>query len=306
MLVLESQQWIQDVTFPARLYLKTLGVENLGSVGVLDQNEPLLLDGLGRYAIRHFLQQSEQQAQPEVLIDQLPVGKVKYSAWQQGVFEQECLLERLHHYAPAVTQTTQRIWRIAKQLHMNITVPKSETRDWVSMEPSSARAKRRAKVWLEYLLWLAYLNEGSAGAEKRRIVVFSDQTVICSGISSEQARQYLQPWFKIWRHAQQQPLVLPAALLLKPLEKAKAYQWETINQTEKAKLDEKSYAELLKYWNETGSFTTMDMTQNEACKLHQDWSFILQEQDAQALLQHACDEFAYDLYHPVFQFQHSE
>lgn len=306
MLVLDSQQWIQDVTFPARLYLKTLGVENLGSVGVLDQNEPLLLDGLGRYAIRYFLQQAEQQAQPEVLIDQLPVGKVKYSAWQQGVFEQECLLERLHHYAPAVTQTTQRIWRIAKQLHMNITVPKSETQDWVSMEPSSARAKRRAKVWLEHLLWLAYLNEGSAGAEKRRIVVFSDQTVICSGVSSEQARQYLQPWFKIWRHAQQQPLVLPAALLLKPLEKAKAYQWETTNQAEKAKLDEKSYTELLKYWNETGSFTTMDMTQNEACKLHRDWSFILQEQDAQALLQHACDEFAYDLYHPVFQFQHSE
>lgn len=306
MLVLDSQQWIHDVTFPARLYLKTLGVENLGSVGVLDQNEPLLLDGLGRYAIRHFLQQSEQHAQPEVLIDQLPVGKVKYSAWQQGVFEQECLLERLHQYAPAVTQTTQRVWRIAKQLHMNITVPKSETQDWVSMEPSSARAKRRAKVWLEHLLWLAYLNEGSEGAEKRRIVVFSDQTVICSGVSSEQARQYLQPWFKIWRHAQQQPLVLPAALLLKPLEKAKAYQWETTNEAEKAKLDEKSYTELLKYWNETGSFTTMDMTQNEACKLHRDWSFILQEQDAQALLQHACDEFAYDLYHPVFQFQHSE
>lgn len=306
MLVLDSQQWIQDVTFPARLYLKTLGVENLGSVGLLDQNEPLLLDGLGRYAIRHFLQQSDQQAQPEVLLDQLPVGKVKYSAWQQGVFEQECLLERLHQYAPAVTQTTQRVWRIAKQLHMNITVPKSETQDWISMEPSSARAKRRAKVWLEHLLWLAYLNEGSAGAEKRRIVVFSDQTVICSGVSSEQARQYLQPWFKIWRHAQQQPLVLPAALLLKPLEKAKAYQWETADQAEKVKLDEKSYAELLKYWNETGSFTTMDMTQNEACKLHKDWSFILQEQDAQALLQHACDEFAYDLYHPVFQFQHSE
>ncbi len=93
--------------------------------------------------------------------------------------------------------------------------------------------KRRAKVWLEYLLWLAYLNEGSAGTERRRIVVFSDQTVICKGISSEQARQYLQPWFKIWRYAQQQPLVLPAALLLKPLEKAKAYQWETTNPTEK-------------------------------------------------------------------------
>ncbi|QNX44827.1 exodeoxyribonuclease V subunit gamma [Acinetobacter seifertii] len=306
MLVLDSHQWIQDVTFPARLYLKTLGVENLGSVGELDQNEPLLLDGLGRYTIRHFLQQNEQQAQPEALLDQLPVGKVQYSAWQQGIFEQECLLERLHHYAPAVTQTTQRVWRIAKQLHMNITVPKSETQDWVSMEASSARAKRRAKVWLEYLLWLAYLNEGSAGAERHRIVVFSDQTVICKGISSEQARQYLQPWFKIWRYAQRQPLVLPAALMLKPLEKAKAYQWEVSNQTEKIKLDEKSYTELLKYWNETGSFTAIDMTQNEACKLHKDWRFILQEQDAQALLQHACDEFAYDLYHPVFQFQYSE
>lgn len=141
MLVLDSHQWIQDVTFPARLYLKTLGVENLGSVGELDQNEPLLLDGLGRYTIRHFLQQNEQQAQPEALLDQLPVGKVQYSAWQQGIFEQECLLERLHHYASAVTQTTQRVWRIAKQLHMNITVPKSETQDWVSMEASSARAK---------------------------------------------------------------------------------------------------------------------------------------------------------------------
>jgi hypothetical protein len=75
--------------------------------------------------------------------------------------------------------------------------------------------------------------------------------------------------------------VLPAALLLKPLEKAKAYQWETTNPTEKIKLDEKSYAELLKYWNETGTFTSIDMTQNEACKLHQDWRFILQEQDAQ-------------------------
>ena len=28
-IVLDAGQWIQDVTFPARLYLKTLGVENL-------------------------------------------------------------------------------------------------------------------------------------------------------------------------------------------------------------------------------------------------------------------------------------
>lgn len=95
--------------------------------------------------------------------------------------------------------------------------------------------------------------------------------------------------------------MLPAALLLKPLEKLRHISGkQQIRQ--KNKTDEKSYAELLKYWNETGTFTSIDMTQNEACKLHQDWRFILQEQDAQALLQHACDEFAYDLYHPVFNF----
>ena len=40
--------------FPRTFIFKTLGVENLGNVSVLDQNEPLLLDGLGRYTIRHF------------------------------------------------------------------------------------------------------------------------------------------------------------------------------------------------------------------------------------------------------------
>ena len=305
MLVLDSQQWIQDVTFPARLYLKTLGVENLGATELADQNEPLLLDGLGRYAIRHFLQQQDQQAQPETLLDQLPVGKVQHSAWQQSIFEQEQLLERLHQYAPSVTVTTQQSWRIAQQLHINISVPKSNTTDWISLEASSARAKRRAKVWLEYLLWLGYLNLGTSGADYRRIVVFSDQTVICEGVSSEQARQYLQPWFKVWRYAQQQPLELPAALVLNPLEKAKSYQWAE-NETGNMQLDEKSQADLLKNWNDTGAFSSMDMTQNEACKVHRDWHFILQEQDAQALLQYACDQWSYALYQPIFQFQRSE
>jgi exodeoxyribonuclease V gamma subunit len=61
MIILESQQWIQDISFPARLYLKTLGVENLTAKELLDQAEPLLLDGLGKYAIRHFLQQQDDQ-----------------------------------------------------------------------------------------------------------------------------------------------------------------------------------------------------------------------------------------------------
>ena len=51
------------------------------------------------------------------------------------------------------------------------------------------------------------------------IVVFSDQTVICEYLSSQQAQHYLNAWLQLWHDAQQQPVVLPAALVLKPLEK---------------------------------------------------------------------------------------
>lgn len=299
MIILESQQWIQDISFPARLYLKTLGVENLTAQASLDQAEPLLLDGLGKYAIRHFLQQQDDQLSPSLLQDQLPVGKVQHSAWQQSRLEQQRLLERLQQYAPAPTETTQRVWRVSKQLQIACVTPKQLTQDWVSLEASSARAKRFAKVWLEYLLWLALINSDAA-TEKRRIVVFSDQTVICEGLSSQQAQHYLKAWLQLWHDAQQQPVVLPAALVLKPLEKGKQYEWIELDSTQV--LTEESQKQVLKDWNDTGDFSGFDMTQNEACKLHRDWQFILQEQDATALLQYACDHYSYALYQPIFEF----
>lgn len=304
MTILDSRQWIQDVTFPARLYLKTLGVENLSATELVDQTEPLLLDGLGKYAIRHFLQQQDfaqnsQTASSSLLQDQLPVGKVQQSAWQQSCLEQQRLLERLQQYASAPTETTQRVWRVSKQLQIGCVTPKHLTHDWVSLDASSARAKRLAKVWLEYLLWLTILNHDSA-TEKRRIVVFSDQTVICEGLNSQQAHHYLQAWLQLWQTAQQQPIVLSAALLLKPLEKAKRYEW--IEQGDQHILAEDSQKQILKDWNDTGDFSGFDMSQNEACKLHRDWQFILQEQDATALLGYACDHYSYALYQPIFEF----
>lgn len=299
MIILESQQWIQDISFPARLYLKTLGVENLTAKELVDQAEPLLLDGLGKYAIRYFLQQQDDQLSPSLLQDQLPVGKVQHSAWQQSRLEQQRLLERLQQYAPAPTETTQRVWRVSKQLQIACVTPKQLTQDWVSLDASSARAKRFAKVWLEYLLWLA-LIKSDAATEKRRIVVFSDQTVICEGLSSQQAQHYLNAWLQLWHDAQQQPVVLPAALVLKPLEKGKQYEWIELDSTQV--LTEESQKQVLKDWNDTGDFSGFDMTQNEACKLHRDWQFILQEQDATALLQYACDHYSYALYQPIFEF----
>ncbi|MFO1415856.1 MAG: hypothetical protein U1F28_01020 [Acinetobacter sp.] len=229
----------------------------------------------------------------------MPVGKVQHSAWQQSRLEQQRLLERLQQYAPAPTETTQRVWRISKQLQMVCVTPKLNVQDWVSLEASSARAKRFVKVWLEYLLWLAVLNDDSA-TKKRRIVVFSDQTVICEGLSSQQAQHYLNAWLQLWHDAQQQPVVLPAALVLKPLEKGKQYEWIELDSTQV--LTEESQKQVLKDWNDTGDFSGFDMTQNEACKLHRDWQFILQEQDATALLQYACDHYSYALYQPIFEF----
>ncbi len=148
--VLDSQQWIQDITFPARLYLKTLGVENLKPEEIPATQEPLLLDGLGRYAIRHFLQQHEAAADANLLMDQLPIGKVQDGVWQMSVLEQQRLLTRLQRSMRAeATATTQQVWKVNEHFQINVTLAKYSAEKWVSVEASSARAKRRAKVWLE-------------------------------------------------------------------------------------------------------------------------------------------------------------
>ncbi|OTH00401.1 exodeoxyribonuclease V subunit gamma [Acinetobacter sp. ANC 4973] len=298
--VLDSHQWIQDVTFPARLYLKTLGVDNLRPEDLPAVQEPLLLDGLGRYAVRHFLQQHEGEAKPELLMDQLPIGKLQHSSWHMSVLEQQRLQDRLLNYASETTPTTQQVWKINDQIYMNIRLPKNSAEQWVSLEDSSARAKRRAKVWLEYLLWLAYLNMGEGGEKLTRIVVFSDRTILCQGVSSNQAREWISHWLAAWKYGQTQPLVLPAALLLKIAEKDKVHDWQANEQNQMCIEDMEV---IYKDWHEDGKFTGFSVADNEATKMHRDWQFILQEQDATALLEQACKQFSYQLYQPVFWHQ---
>ncbi|WP_130803607.1 exodeoxyribonuclease V subunit gamma [Acinetobacter ihumii] len=303
--VLNSQQWMADICFPARLYLKTLGVENLKNHDLLDQDEPLFLDGLGKYAIRHFLHKQNPDATPDLLLDQLPVSKIKNSAWQQSVLEQQRLQERLQHYAIEETPTTFRTWRISQQLYMNVQIPAHEVNDWVSLQASSARAQRIAKVWLEYLIWLAVLDQFDSICNKRRIIIFSDQTVICEGLTSQAARQHLHAWLEAWQYASQQPLVLPAALLLKPLAKGKQYQWQQ-DETGQMQLMPSDRDSILKDWKDQKNFSAIDVTQDESSQYHRDWSFILQQQDAQALLIDALARFSYALYAPIFQHVRTE
>lgn len=322
-IVLDAGQWIQDVTFPARLYLKTLGVENLSAEDIPAQVEPLVLDGLARYQIRDFLQKQDlgkdsladqsvihdtEQRQNQLqnqLQDQLPIGKVQHSAWQISLAEQEALNARLKRYATEVTATTQRQWRMKDQFVVNMTVPIHAIKDWVSLDASSGRAKRRAKVWLEYLLWLSYLDlDDTQSKALRRVALFSDVTIISTGLSSKQAKTYLLAWFKAYAYAQSQPLVLPAALLLKLAEKDKALEWFE-NESGQMVID--NLGDLLKEWNADGArFSAFSVEDNEATRFHRDWQFILQEQDATALLKHACDQFAHDLYQPIYQYQYVE
>jgi len=321
--VLDAGQWIHDVTFPARLYLKTLGVENLSAEDIPTQVEPLVLDGLARYQIRDFLQKQNlgkdsltdqsvihgtEQLQNQLqnqLQDQLPIGKVQHSAWQISLAEQDALNVRLKRYATEVTATTQRQWRIKDQFVVNITVPLHAVNDWVSLDASSGRAKRRAKVWLEYLLWLSYLDlDDTQSKALRRIALFSDVTIISTGLSSKQAKAYLLAWFKAYAYAQSQPLVLPAALLLKLAEKDKALEWFE-NESGQIVID--NLGDILKEWNaDAARFSAFSVEDNEATRFHRDWQFILQEQDATALLKHACDQFAHDLYQPIYQYQYVE
>lgn len=306
--VLDAGQWIQDVTFPARLYLKTLGVDNLKPEDIPANDEPLILDGLGRYAIRAFLQQQAQLEQLDfnVLQDQLPVGKVQHSALEMSLVEQKSLKRRLNLYAETVTATTQRQWRVSPELSINITLPKHPMQDWVSLDAASVRAKRRAKVWLEYLLWLNYLKachpdfSDETSAQLKRIAVFSDATILNTGVTATQAQQYLQSWLKAYKYGKTQPLVLPSALLLLLAEKRKELEWQT---DECGKASIANFKELEKEWDKSDAFLPFSLAEMEWSKRHRDWQFILQEQDATALLAHACDTFAYDLYQPIYLHQ---
>ncbi len=304
--VLDAGQWIQDMTFPARLYLKTLGVENLKPEDVPTLEEPLILDGLARYSIRDFLQNSNEVSSEDLYLeklqDQLPIGKVQHAALEMSLAEQKSLLARLHRYADEVTATTQRQWRYQSDLTLNITIPKNHVNRWVSLDASSSRAKRRAKIWLEYVIWLSYLDLNDEDSSKlERIVVFSDATVINSGITSKQAQYYLKQWFIAFDYAQKQPLVLPAALLLQPIEKKKILEWESNGQGEMLL---KNFLDLRKEWDKSDAYLSYSLDDMEWSKKHRDWQFILQEQDTTALLEFACDTFAYALYQPIYEHQY--
>ncbi|MEB3753529.1 exodeoxyribonuclease V subunit gamma [Acinetobacter sp. MD2(2019)] len=301
---MNGSQWINQMVFPAELYLKTLGIENLRvHVNDIDQ-EPLILNGLGRYAVREFLQQ-QRPATEALLADQLPVGKVGHAAWQQSMLEHDLLWQQLQRYAARPTQLTQQNLSLLPNLSLRIDVPEEVNHtDWVSLNPASANAERRAKVWLEYLLWLVYLNQADV-THHRRIVVFSDCTILYTGLSTAQAKDYLQAWSMAWEYGRQSPLVLPAALLLHPLARDNKDLIWVADDAGHMQLEDS--AVLLKQWRAENNFNRQFSAKDDrSTQQHADWRFILQEQDSTAALLKSCQKFGYVLYAPIYQYHQME
>ena len=301
-MVLDAEQWIKDICFPARLYLKTVGVSNLKDQDLPEVNEPLLLDGLARYSIRDFLQQQPNvsKLQTELLSDQLPVGKLQEVSLKMSLLEHQQLLKRQKYYIDEPTKITQRVIAI-DDIHLQVTVPQGDETSWVSVSTSSARAQRRAHVWLEYLFWLSYRDlPDHLATEMQRIQIFSDKTIMCTGVTTKQAKDMLSQWIHAYKQAQIEPLVLPAALLMKLAVDGKALEWVT---DEEGHQQLNNFDKLLNEWNKSDAFLSYSLNDSEESHLHRDWQYILQDLDAEHLLKQACDQFAYVLYQPIYMYQ---
>lgn len=308
-LQMDASQWIKQVTFPAELYLKTLGIENPKPEEHLATDEPLLLDGLEKYAIRDLLQTGIEANADVLFSDQLPVGKLKQATWSVHVEQHEQQMQLVKEITqtdpPQLTAVTQRLVKLSAELHLQVTMPIEATDCWVSVTAASARGRRRAQIWLEYLLWLYSLPETDTGCYTR-IEVCKDVVVTCSDVTPAEAREHLQHWMAAWKYGQTQPLVLPAALLLdmeslidkKDKEHPNEVQWE---HDENHNIVLKRMHKLIDKWTNSGEFSSFDIRQDEANQAHLDWAFILRDRDAVACLSLACGMYAHALYAPIYQ-----
>ena len=148
-----------------------------------------------------------------------------------------------------------------------------------------------------------------------RIEVCNDVTIRCAGLSPEDARVHLARWMQAWRYGQQQPLVLPAALLL-ATDKNSALmvqegkkgedlevKWQ---ENEQGRQVLQQFDKLTAKWTDPGDYAAFDVRQDEANQAHADWAFILRDQDSLQLLTQCCEQFAYALYQPIYSHQTAE
>ena len=266
-------------------------MNNLKSDTAALNQEPLILNGLEKYAVRDFLLKYGTQEAKSLLQDTLPVGKTLNATFKTGVQEQQYLRDVLMQYAEQETLTTQQVWKMTPQVHIRIQVPATTTTRWCNVVASRATPQRYAHVWLEYLLWVAYQN--TAQQDLERIVVCKDDVIHFAGVNAAQAQDYLAMWMEFWAQAQQYPVLLPAALVLKMNNKKEfEIEWDETDSEQVLNMD--SFA---KHWQggAWGGFI------DESEKNHPDWAFIFQDSETEPLLIQAFQQHSYRLYQPITQ-----
>jgi len=138
---------------------------------------------------------------------------------------------------------------------------------------------------------VAYQNTEQQDLE--RIVVCKDAVIHFANINAQQAHEYLAQWFEFWKHAQQYPVLLPAALVLKMTDKKEfEIQWDEAQPDQVLNMES-----FVKYWH--GGARRSFIDENE--KNHPDWSFIFQDSETEPLLIEAFQQYSHRLYQPIIE-----
>lgn len=300
--VIDAQQWIKDLSFPAQHFLRHASIRNIEGIQQLEGFEPLQLNGLQKYGIRDYLQQTLQQSglspaqEMALLQDKLPVGKMQVATLQLALGEHDLLVRRLAQYGGRVTPVTQKRWQYNQHIRFLIFLPEqSQTTHWVSLTASGCHNERPLKIWLEYLLWRAS-NDSTENLQ--RIALFNNVTLIIAGLSQQQARDYIHDWLDIWSNAQSNPFILPPALFTDLIKNKIEWQFDA-----QGIAYCKNYEKLEKRWLglDYDKNSPIKNHQDQGCALYPDWALLLAGRDIKALLNQFTERYAARLYQPLIQ-----
>jgi exodeoxyribonuclease V gamma subunit len=300
---IKADQLIKNLMKPANHFLRNARIGRLYLKDGLSPFEPLTMNKLDEYQLRHQIQLSKQSQKPlqsSQWVAAKPVGAAGEAYWKKSAREQEVIEARMQQYGGVITPLTERLLMLpdatlSQNWQLLIRVPSDDRATmWLDQAASSGKGKHRVRFWLEHLLWQVWrrtTEEDVSQGRGQRIMVFGTLTLIAPPIQFEQAVKYLQDWLHVWQVAAQQPFVLPPDLTLSAF---------SVNK-KMAELKIKSVESLFEKWmgEDFKPFTLPN--QDEDCALHPDWLLILQGQNPRQALAYFFDRYAETLYAPIIQ-----
>lgn len=308
---IKADQLIKDLMKPANHFLTHARIGRLYLEEGLSPFEPLTLNKLDEYQLRHQFQiskQNQKQFKSNQWAAALPVGVAGDAYWKKSEREQVVIEQRMQKYSGVITPLTERLLtlpnadvsldgrdsQVVQNWQLSIRVPTDDrATKWLGQSASSGKGRHRVRFWLEHLLWQVWrktTEDDVMQGRGQRITVYSTQTLVASPIEVSEALQHLQNWLSVWQVAAQQPFVLPPSLTL-----------DAFSLDRNQELKVKSPDTLLAKWLGTSFKPIIPPNQNDECALHPDWQLILQGQDPTEALMRFFSLYAETLYAPIVQ-----